>query len=87
MLIDGSPLLGDVPDALVLATASDHVLIVARLARTSTSDTIDLRERLDHIAVRPLGLAVVDDHARVSSPYEPEAGAGYARPHRERFGG
>ncbi|HEV2769301.1 MAG TPA: hypothetical protein VGV40_03870, partial [Solirubrobacteraceae bacterium] len=46
VICDGPPALGDLPDGAVLASECDQVLIVARLARVSASEVVDLRERL-----------------------------------------
>ncbi|HWC27173.1 MAG TPA: AAA family ATPase [Solirubrobacteraceae bacterium] len=75
VLIDGPPALGDGADAAVLATASDRILVVARLRRISTLDALELRERLGFIGARPLGLAVLDPDAAVSSPSAPQRAA------------
>ena len=80
VLIDGPPVLGDIADAAVLATVCDRSLIVARLTHLSTSDAVDLRERLDFVGARPLGVVVLDPDARVSSPRVPPGRAAAPAP-------
>jgi Mrp family chromosome partitioning ATPase len=58
VLLDGPPLLGLV-DSQVLAQRADGVLIVCRPDRMTPENAIALRELLDRLDVRPLGLVIV----------------------------
>jgi Mrp family chromosome partitioning ATPase len=59
VVVDAPPMTGDVPDAALLAAACDRVLVVVRPDRISPTVAADLRDRLDQIGARPVGLAVV----------------------------
>jgi tyrosine-protein kinase len=65
VLLDGPPLLGLV-DSQVLAQRADGVLIVCRPDRMTPENAIALRELLDRLDVKPLGLVIVG--ARGSHP-------------------
>jgi len=65
VVLDGPPLLGLV-DSQVLAQRADGVLIVCRPDRMTPENAIALRELLDRLDVRPLGLVIVG--ARSSHP-------------------
>jgi polysaccharide biosynthesis transport protein len=54
-----SPPLNEVADALPLARAADHVLIVARLSRTRLDKLQQLGELLAENGIRPMGFAVI----------------------------
>lgn len=58
VLLDGPPLLGLV-DSQVLAQRVDGMLIVCRLDRMTPENAIALRELLDRLDVKPLGLVIV----------------------------
>jgi tyrosine-protein kinase len=65
VLLDGPPLLGLV-DSQVLAQRVDGMLIVCRPDRMTPKDAIALRELLDRLDTKPLGLVIVG--ARGSHP-------------------
>lgn len=58
VILDGAPLLG-IADSHALARSADGVLIVSRLERIKLEDVIELRDVLDRLDVRALGLVVV----------------------------
>jgi capsular exopolysaccharide synthesis family protein len=58
VLLDGPPLLGLV-DSQVLAKRADGVLIVCRPDRLTSANAIDMRELLERLDVRALGLVIV----------------------------
>jgi capsular exopolysaccharide synthesis family protein len=58
VLLDGPPLLGLV-DSQVLAQRVDGMLIVCRVDRMTPENAIALRELLDRLDVKPLGLVIV----------------------------
>ena len=62
------PLLG-LPDTQVLAHRVDEVLIVYRLDRITLEHVAELREVLDRLAIRPLGLVVIGARGEVSPYY------------------
>jgi Mrp family chromosome partitioning ATPase/capsular polysaccharide biosynthesis protein len=67
VIFDAPPILG-VADTQLFAQFCDHLLLVARLNRVSTSRAIDMRELLDRIAVPPIGVVAIG--ARLTdSPY------------------
>ncbi len=58
VIVDGAPLIG-ISDSHSLARRADGVLIVSRLERITLDDVIELRDVLDRLASRTLGLVVV----------------------------
>ena len=66
VLLDGPPLLGLV-DSQVLAQRVDGVLIVCRPDRHTTETAIALREQLERLDVRPLGVVIVGARATAHS--------------------
>ncbi len=66
VLLDGPPLVGLV-DSQVLAQRADGVLIVCRLDRLTPQNAIDLRDLLQRLHVRPLGLIAVGARGAGSS--------------------
>jgi Mrp family chromosome partitioning ATPase/capsular polysaccharide biosynthesis protein len=69
VLLDGPPLLGLV-DSQVLAQRADGVLIVCRPDRMTPENAIALRELLDRLDVRPLGLVIVGGRGSQASYLE-----------------
>lgn len=65
VLLDGPPLLGLV-DSQVLAQRVDGVLIVCRPDRLTSENAIDMRDLLQRLDVKALGLVIVG--ARGSPP-------------------
>ena len=55
VVVDGAPGLG-VSDAAPLMRAAGAVLVVSRVGRTQTHESQALRERLELLRVRPLGV-------------------------------
>jgi capsular polysaccharide biosynthesis protein/MinD-like ATPase involved in chromosome partitioning or flagellar assembly len=58
ILIDTPPLLG-VADTQVLARFCDTLLVVARLDRTTSAIAVDVRDAVQRLAIKPLGLVVL----------------------------
>ncbi|MFI4993903.1 MAG: Wzz/FepE/Etk N-terminal domain-containing protein [Solirubrobacterales bacterium] len=67
ILIDSPPILG-VADAQMFAQFCDETLLVARLDRLTMSNVIDLREMLDRLGSKPVGLVVIGTRP-AESPY------------------
>jgi capsular polysaccharide biosynthesis protein/Mrp family chromosome partitioning ATPase len=68
VLLDGPPLLG-LADSQVLAGEVDDVLLVNRLDRLTLEHVADLREVLDRLAIKPVGVVVIGARGEMSSPY------------------
>ncbi|HEU6444879.1 MAG TPA: hypothetical protein VFL61_07480 [Gaiellaceae bacterium] len=66
VLLDGPPLLGLV-DSQVLAQRVDGVLIVCRPERHTPETAIALRELLERLEVRPLGVVIVGARGQIHS--------------------
>jgi Mrp family chromosome partitioning ATPase len=64
ILIDTPPI-GQVADALLLATRADDVLLVARPGHTDRRDLAVVRQSLQQLAIAPTGLIVVGPTRRV----------------------
>ena len=73
VIIDSSPL-SEVIDALPLAAAVDHVLIVVRLGRTRIGQLTQLGELMAENEVRPSGFAVVSAPRPARADYHEYAG-------------
>jgi Mrp family chromosome partitioning ATPase/capsular polysaccharide biosynthesis protein len=67
VLIDAPPLLG-IADSQVVSRHVDALLLVTRLDRITLEHVNELRETLDRIEVRPLGLVVIGARSE-TSPY------------------
>lgn len=67
VFVDAPPLLG-IADAHVLAQEVDDLIVVARLDRLTLDNVADLRDVLDRLEVKALGLVAVGVQAQ-SSPY------------------
>ena len=70
VLLDGPPLLGLV-DSQVLAQRVDGVIIVCRPDRHTTETAMALREQLERLDVRPLGIVIVGARTSAHSSYLP----------------
>ena len=68
VLLDGPPLLG-LADSQVLAHQVDEVILVNRLDRITLEHVADLREVLDRLAIKPLGIVVIGARGEVSPYY------------------
>jgi tyrosine-protein kinase len=68
VLIDAPPLLG-LADAQVLSQWTGRALIVCRLDRLTVEHVGELREVLDRLATRPLGLVVIGVTGEISPYY------------------
>jgi capsular exopolysaccharide synthesis family protein len=68
VLLDGPPLLG-IADSQVLARHVDELLLVNRLDRISLDHVAELREVLDRLDVRPLGIVVIGARGELSPYY------------------
>jgi capsular exopolysaccharide synthesis family protein len=68
VLIDAPPLLG-MPDSQVLSQRVDEMVIVSRLDRLRLDQVSDLREVLDRLTIKPLGLVVIGARGEVSPYY------------------
>jgi len=68
ILIDAPPLLG-LGDAQVLSRNVDAMLLVTRLDRMTLEHVAELRDTLDRIELRPLGLVVIGARHEISPYY------------------
>ncbi len=68
VLLDGPPLLG-IADSQVMAGEADDVLLVNQLGRITLEHVADLREVLDRLAIKPIGVVVIGARGETSSPY------------------
>jgi capsular exopolysaccharide synthesis family protein len=68
VLLDGPPLLG-MADSQVLARQVDELLLVSRLDRVSLEHVSELREVIDRLDVRPLGIVVIGARGELSPYY------------------
>jgi capsular exopolysaccharide synthesis family protein len=68
VLIDAPPLLG-IADSQVLSQWVDEMMIVSRLDRLTLDQVSDLREVLDRLAIKPLGLVVIGAKGEISPYY------------------
>ena len=59
VLLDAPPAAGDVPETPVIASVCDEILVVARVERLTAPVTAELRERLDRLRRRPLGIVLI----------------------------
>jgi capsular exopolysaccharide synthesis family protein len=69
VLLDGPPLLGLV-DSQVLAQRADGVLLVCRPDRMTSENAIDLRELLQRLRVKALGLVIIGGRGSPTSYFE-----------------
>ena len=68
ILIDAPPLLG-IGDAQVLSRHVDAMLLVTRLDRMTLEHVAELRDTLDRLELRPLGLVVIGARHEISPYY------------------
>jgi capsular exopolysaccharide synthesis family protein len=68
ILLDAPPLLG-IADSQVLARHVDDLLLVSRLDRISLDHIAELREVLDRLDARPLGIVVIGARGELSPYY------------------
>jgi Mrp family chromosome partitioning ATPase len=68
ILLDAPPLLG-IADSQVLARHMDDLLLVSRLDRISLDHIAELREVLDRLDARPLGIVVIGARGELSPYY------------------
>jgi hypothetical protein len=72
VVIDTAPL-GEVSDALPIATEVSDVLLVVRARHTDRRSVVLARDQLERAGVRPQGMLIVDDK-RSSRTYYPDDG-------------
>ena len=68
ILVDGPPMLG-IADAQALAQNVDRLLLVSRLDRLSADHVIDVRELVERLNMRTLGVVVIGARVEVSPYY------------------
>jgi Mrp family chromosome partitioning ATPase len=68
-VIVDTPPVGQVSDALRVATAVDEVIVVARTANTNREELTRTRELLDRMGIVPAGLLVIGDTGNGSNIY------------------
>ena len=68
VLLDAPPLLG-IADSQVLASHVDQVLLVNRLDRVTLEHATELREVIDRLPVKPLGMVVIGGRGEISPYY------------------
>ena len=82
VLVDAPPLLG-IADSQALARYVDEIVMVNRIDRMTLEHVERLREVLDRIDLRPLGIVVIGARGEIS-PYYPSAGPRSSRRTRRR---
>ena len=68
VLVDAPPLLG-IADSQALARNVDEILLVNRLDRLSLERVEELRDVLDRLGVRPIGIVVIGSRGEISPYY------------------
>jgi Mrp family chromosome partitioning ATPase len=68
VLVDAPPLLG-IADSQVFARHADDVLIVSRVDRISLDRVQDLRDVLDRLPTKPLGIVAIGARGELSPYY------------------
>ena len=68
VLVDAPPLIG-IADSQALARRVDDVLLVSRLDRLTLERVEELRDVIDRLGVRPLGIVVIGTRAEISPYY------------------
>ena len=67
VVVDSTPLVG-IADAKLIGRVCDDVLVVARLERTAVNSAMDLRDEIDKLGTRALGVVVIGGVTE-ASPY------------------